>query len=330
MICINKKYYLIFMACSLWRFVPLQAQGKWDLNKIQSPVVLAGNDTVAYRDPAVLYWNETFYLFYTMMRIESDSIFAYVAQSESADLVHWTDSRILTQRSQELNYSSPGNVIRFKDEWVMCLQSYPRKNYTTDKMPRYGDENSRIYTMKSKDLYHWSEPVLLKVKGDVPFNEMGRMIDPFLLEDKDDKGRWWCFYKQKGVSMSYSYDLEHWTFAGHTDAGENVCVLADENGCYLLFHSPQNGIGIKYSYDLRHWEDTGTLITLGQKQWKWAAGRITAGMVCDCRNVEGIGKYLMFFHGSGPSTEPEGDFDKNSSIGIAWSDDLFHWDWKKF
>jgi len=35
----------------------------------------------------------------------------------------------------------------------------------------------------------------------------------------------------------------------------------------------------------------------------------------------------MFFHGSGPLTETQGDFDKNSSIGIAWSKDLIIWDW---
>jgi hypothetical protein len=35
----------------------------------------------------------------------------------------------------------------------------------------------------------------------------------------------------------------------------------------------------------------------------------------------------MFFHGSGPKTEPQGDFDRNASIGIAWSDDLVVWEW---
>lgn len=322
------RLYLIIV-CFLLFFLPVKAENVWNLSDIPSPIVLEGNDTVAYRDPAVLYWNDTFYLFYTMMRIENDSIFGYVAQSESTDLIYWTEPRILTERSQKLNYSSPGNVIRYRDEWVMCLQTYPRLNYTVDEMPRYGDETARIYIMKSKDLRYWSEPKLLKVKGDVSFKEMGRMIDPYLLEDRDQKGKWWCFYKQKGVSMSYSYDLEHWTFVGNTNAGENVCVLIDDKGRYILFHSPQNGIAVKCSEDLYHWKNIGKLIVMGQKHWKWAAGRITAGIVCDCRALKGIGKYLMFFHASGPLTESEGDFDKNSSIGIAWSDDLLNWDWKK-
>jgi len=35
----------------------------------------------------------------------------------------------------------------------------------------------------------------------------------------------------------------------------------------------------------------------------------------------------MFFHGSGPLTEEQGDFDKNASIGLAWSTDLRTWHW---
>ena len=89
----------------------------------------------------------------------------------------------------------------------------------------------------------------------------------------------------------------------------------------------KNGIGIKQSKDLKHWEDWGDLITLGQANWDWAKGRLTAATVVDLRQTEGIQKYLMFFHGSGPMTEEEGDFDRNASIGIAWSDDLTNWEW---
>ena len=47
-------------------------------------------------------------------------------------------SRLLLQRDQSLDYCSPGNVVRFKDEWILCLQSYPRPDYTADQKPRYG------------------------------------------------------------------------------------------------------------------------------------------------------------------------------------------------
>ncbi len=168
---------------------------------------------------------------------------------------------------------------------------------------------------------------MLKVKGnDVPVGEMGRMIDAFLVEDIKEKGKYWCFYKQRGVSMSYSYDLVNWTFFGFTESGENVCVLT-ENGEYILFHSPSNGIGIKKSVDLKNWTTRGDMITLGQGNWPWAKGRITAGTVVNLKDVKGIGNYLMFFHGSGPLTESKGDFDKNASLGIAWSKDLVNWEW---
>ena len=102
----------------------------------------------------------------------------------------------------------------------------------------FGDATARLFLMRSHDLTHWSEPELIPVKGqDVPEAEMGRMIDPYLLEDKDTPGRWWCFYKQNGASMSYTDDFRTWTYAGRIDCGENVCVLVEDDE-YVLFHSP--------------------------------------------------------------------------------------------
>ncbi|WP_353718754.1 hypothetical protein [Dyadobacter sp. 676] len=126
--------------------------------------------------------------------------------------------------------------------------------------------------------------------------------------------------------MSSSYDLKTWNYVGHTESGENVCVLV-ENNEYILMHSPKNGIGLKRSADLKTWKDYGSLITLGQGEWPWAKGRITAGAVVNLMHVPEFGKYVMLFHGSGPLTEEAGDFDKNASIGIAWSDDLLNWQW---
>lgn len=301
-----------------------QPEVRYDLAKLTSPVIFAGDSVTAFRDPAVLFDNNRFYLFFTVCKIQNDSIYSYTAQSESDDLLTWTAPRRITPNLQHKSYSSPGDVIRFRDEWIMCLQSYPRPGYTVDQMPRYGNQDSRLYMIRSKDLENWSEPELMRVKGNVPVQEMGRMIDPYLVADKDEPGKWWCFYKQDGVSMSYTYDMKTWTPYGSTSSGENVCVLT-ENNEYILFHSPKNGIGIQKSRTLQNWADWGEIITLGQNEWEWAKGRITAGTVVDLMNVAGINAYLMFFHGSGPLTEREGDFDRNSSIGIAWSTDLIRW-----
>lgn len=297
------------------------------LDQLPSPQLFKGNETTAYRDPAVIFHEGWFHLFFTLVEIESDGkIFSYTATSMSDDLIHWTLPRKLTPRDQHLNYSSPGNIIRFKDEWILCLQTYPRPDYVVSQMPKSGDKNARLFIMRSNDLQYWSKPELLKVKGaNVPVSEMGRMIDPYLLQDKDQPSKYWCFYKQNGVSSSYTYDFENWTYFGHTESGENVCVLVDNNQ-YVMFHSPGNGIGIKRSDNLVNWIDQVPLITLGQKDWQWASGRITAGTVIVMKDNPDA-KYLMFFHGSGPLKEKEGDFDKNASIGIAWSNDLQNWDW---
>ena len=92
-----------------------------------------------------------------------------------------------------------------------------------------------------------------------------------------------------------------------------------------MLHSPDNGIGVKRSPDLRTWRDEG-LLTLGQLEWPWAQGRLTAGFVLDLRREPEVGKYVLFFHGSGPEDERT-LFDTFASIGIAWSDNLHEWDW---
>lgn len=302
--------------------------GQSRLLKLKSPVLFKGDSVTAYRDPAILYHNKIYHLFFTLVEVEPDGkVFSYTASSQSLNLVKWSTPVKITPRDQKLDFCSPGNVIRYNDEWILCLQTYPRPDlYITEGM-RTGDATARIFIMRSRDLKNWTSPELMRVKGnDVPVNEMGRMIDPFLVRDKDENNKYWCFYKQRGVSMSWSNDLINWTFFGYTESGENVCVLT-ENNEYILFHSPSNGIGIKKSKDLKTWESWGELITLGQSEWQWARGRITAGAVINMTDVKGIGNYLMFFHGSGPLKEREGDFDKNASIGIAWSRDLQTWKW---
>lgn len=298
----------------------------FDLAQISDVRIFRGDDHTAYRDPAVRFHEGRFHLYFTLSRIEDGLAYNYTAQSESGDLIHWTPPEILTPKDQNLNYSSPGNVVRVGDEWVMCLQTYPTPGMTAERT-MWADDRARLFTMRSRDLRHWTQPELLPVKGpEVSREAMGRMIDPYLLADRDVPGRWWCFYKQNGASISCSDDFRTWVPAGRVPAGENVCVLAETNR-YVMMHSPANGLGLKVGTDPTHWQDLPGLITLGQSEWIWAKGRLTAGAIVDCRKIAGIGKYLLFFHGSGPKTEIEGDFARNASIGLAWSDDLIDWSW---
>ena len=306
-----------------------QSVNKIDLAGLKSVRLIEGDESHAYRDPAVVYHDGVFYMYYTLVEIEDNGkIFSYTAMSKSSDLKKWTPPRIITPKGDDLNYCSPGNVIRFKGQWILCLQTYPRKGYVKEQIPRFGDKTARVFIMRSRDLENWSEPELLKVKGpNVPRDEMGRMIDAYLVEDRDHSGKWWCFYKQRGASMSWSYDLKKWTYSGRIAAGENACVIVKDDK-YFLFHSPATGVGIKVSTDLKKWEDWGELITLGsgQQGWDWAKGRLTAGFVLDLTKDKRVGKYVMFFHGSGPEGENK-HFDNHASLGIAWSDDLKTWDW---
>ena len=286
-------------------------------------VIFKGDARTAYRDPAAVFDGDLCHLFFTLVETEADgSVHSYVAKSESVDLRTWTPPRKLTPKSDR-DYSSPGNVIRDGNGWVLCFQSYPRPGNRDDGVVRYADETARLFAMRSDDLVRWSEPELLRVKGPaVAEKDMGRMIDPYLIRGAD--GFWWCFFKQNGASMSRSRDLQTWEYVGRTEAGENVCVIPADHG-YLMFHSPRNGIAVKRSDDLVHWADVQGLITLGQTGWPWARGRLTAGFVLDGRSLPGVGTCVLFFHGSGPKAENEGDFDRNASIAMVTAADPLSW-----
>lgn len=302
----------------------LRAAGlRVQFGSLTSPVLFPGDARNAYRDPAAVYHDGWFWIYFTWVRTEDDGVpYSYVAWSRSRDLVSWSSPVALTARDLNLNFGSPGDVVRYQGEWVMCLQTYPRPHGE-----RYGNGDARVWSMQSRDLMHWSQPEILRVKGPhVPVEAMGRMIDPYLFQDKDVKGKWWCFYKQDGISRSWSSDLVRWTYAGKTEGGENPCVIVDR-GEYVMFCSPGNGIAVKRSQDLEHWRDEGTLL-LGQKDWPWAKGRLTAGFVLDLRREPRVGKALIFFHGSRwKEGDARGGFDTFASLGVAWSEDLVRWSW---
>ncbi len=297
----------------------------YELAALCSPILFRGDAQTAYRDPLILYHGGLFWLFYTLNTHDAvGRPFWQVAYSTSPDLGRWTAPTSITVRDRKLNFSSPGSIVRFRDQWVLSLQTYPTPGDST-----HGDDSCRLWQMRSADLRHWSDPELIRFLGpNVDNAQMPRMIDPYMLEDKNEPGKWWCFckIKQTGVSMAWSRDLETWHPDGREEGGENPCVIIQGND-YVLFHSPPNGIGVKRSQDLRNWRDEGVL-TLGQKNWPWAQGRLTAGFVIDARHVRGVERYIMVFHGSGPQDERT-YFHTFASIGIAWSEDLKTWHWPR-
>ena len=263
----------------------------------------------SYRDPAAFLENGKIYLFFTLVENTEDNQFFYVAQSESCDFIKWTKPTILTEKDNMKNYSSPGNVLKYNGCYYLTLQSYPR-----EKGQIYGNEKSRIFTMKSEDLTHWEKPVLLRVKGDIPEKNMGRMIDPYILPEKD---KFICFFKQNGVSFSISTDLINWQFQGSAECGENVCVIKKDNK-YIFFNSPKNGINIMSTKDFKNFKNI-TTVFLNQENKSWAKDRITAGFVVDVSSISPY-KYAMFYHG-----DNEDNYLFGASLAIAFSNDLLTW-----
>ena len=299
---------------------------KIDLESISSPILMMGNDNVGFRDPTLIYKDGIFYMYYSLVLTEEDEkIYWYVAYSKSEDLVSWSDPVTITQKNQNKNFGSPGNIVRFNDEWVLCMQTYVMPNFTRKNELRMGNADCRIWITRSKDLENWSEPEKLWVMGDQV--DPGRLIDAYLLEDKDESGKWWCFYKRNGASYSYSYDLKNWVYEGNVASGENVCVLVLDDAYYMM-HSPEIGMGVLKTKDFEKWDVVSDEITLGQEDWgHWAGQRVTAGFVLDLRSDPKVGKYLMFFHGQGPAPKSTEIIDSGTDLGIAWSDDLINWQW---
>ncbi|CAN0197923.1 unnamed protein product, partial [Chrysoparadoxa australica] len=137
-----------------WLFIVLQGcanQPNFDLSKIHTPIIFRGDAVTAYRDPAVLFHENTFYLFFTLVEIEQDGkVFSYTAYSSSNDLLDWSKPHKITPRDQHLNFSSPGNIINYQGEWILSLQTYPRPAHYITETKRYGNLDALIFIMTSK------------------------------------------------------------------------------------------------------------------------------------------------------------------------------------
>ena len=275
------------------------------------PIIFCGDEKYAYRDPACYFHDGVYHLFFTISEKDGGYMYNMVAHSISKDLKSFSAPEVITERDNIKNFCSPGNVIPFDGEFLICVTSYP--------MPRpfaeccCADETARLFFIKTKDFVNFSEPVRIYPKGMACECE-GRMIDPYVFY-KD--GEYHLFFKQNGVSRSRSRDLINWEFLGSTDGGENACVIKDDER-YLLIHSPKNGIGIKESRDLETWRDVGTY-TLDQENWDFASGRLTAAFAMPL-STELERKYAVFFHGSRADTYPETH--GIASLALAFTDDF--------
>lgn len=295
---------------------------KTDLSKITNPVIDEG-PAVAARDPALVFEDGVFRCFYTRVVKDKHRYRLSVVMVKSPDLVAWSSPEVLTD--SDLNYSSPGNIIRKDGQWILCVQSYPIEPGQT-----YGSEQSRLWLMRSQDLQRWTAPEPMHPAGcQAHWTTSHRQIDPYLVEHQ---GKYWCFYKTSGqLGLLVSENLTAWREAlpqrpvfssRDTPDGasiENPCVVPTEKG-FVLFFAPcrkDRGIGMAYSDDLLNWRD---IHYLDFPALPWANNGPTAAMVLDTR--KSLGVWLMTFHGE---QSGEGHHAHSAALGLAWSADLEHW-----
>ena len=275
------------------------------------PVIFSGNESVAYRDPAGYFYGGVYHLFFTVSTKRDGYMFNRVGHSTSTDLCTFSEPELITEWDCTKNFCSPGNVVKFGDEFLISVTSYPMPRPFLE-MP-CADETARLFFIKTKDFKTFSSPERIYPKGRDCTDE-GRMIDPYLLEAG---GEYRLYYKQNGISLSLSKDLSEWEYAGSCDGGENVCVI-EHDGRHILIHSPENGIGIRESTDLSEWRDVG-LYTLGLEHADFASGRITAGFAM--RTHGGAEhRYALLFHGSRADSYPETH--GAASLALAYTDDF--------
>ena len=261
------------------------------------PIIFSGNEKVAYRDPACIYADGIYHLFFTVSEKQDGYMYNFLAHSESADLKSFTEPKIITERDKNKNFCSPGCVMRIGDRYLICVTSYPMPEPYSVRW--YADDTARLYFIETKDFREFSEPKRIYPKGK-DCDDEGRMIDPYLLEDA---GRYLLFFKQNGVSISESHDLENWNYLGRVDGGENACIIED-CGKYTMLHSPENGIGIKTSENLTDWRDEGVFLPK-ESHKPWASGRLTAAFAMKNPKSDAPYKYIVFFHGSRADSYPE-------------------------
>lgn len=282
--------------------------------KINNPV-LDLSTKYFVRDPAVLYHGGTYYCYITLVQHSKERIQLNLGLTKSRDLMTWTEPTMLCD--SPLNFSSPGNVFRFKDKWYLCVQSYP-----INKGELWGNDSSRLWLMESSDLETWTEPRCIKHDGcTAKWANSARQIDPFIIENK---GVFYCYYKTDGmIGVMTSRDLESWTDCNEPAINpdcigatvENPCIIKHGNEFIMFFTLCKKcrGMCSAKSNDLLNWSEI-TELEFEDEFYIWAPNGPSAGMVVEKNSDE----WLMFLHG-------EKNEQHSSAMAVLKSTDLVNW-----
>ena len=271
---------------------------------------------IARRDPAAIEIDGVVHVFHTVVDVTTDPLSLWIEVTTSTDLKQWTAPERVTPPGP--NFSSPGNIVRRGDEWVLCLQSYP-----VPPGGIYADDRCRLWTMRSPDLRRWSDPVEVRITDG---SSARRRIDPFLVETDDGM---LCLHKDAGAIRALrstdamttwqSVDGPSLVDPASLPAGETVenpAVLAHPGGGWLLFTSsvrPGRGIRVARGSSPSEW---GPSIELDLPAVAWAPGGLSAATVL--ATPARAHAWTMFVHGE--ANDPH-----LADLTVLVSDDLDTW-----
>lgn len=300
------------------------------LKVLVNPVIGPRSGQAGVRDPAIYCHQGVVHCFYTATWWDGDELVSTIEHRRSIDLQHWSDPVLVGLPS----LCSPGNVLEVdlpgRKRFQLCCQHYPI-TLPIDGQGVYRHD-CRLWLLESDDLLHWSDPRIVSPAGAAAsWVTSPRQIDPGMIEHD---GRFWMLYKEEGgdgpesFGLLVSDDLARWQEAApdgpvigphNMPQGlgvENPMILRDGDE-YVCFFAPchdEHKVGMARSRNLLDWYDL-ELLDLPHRSWLRKGHN--APCVIDHRPYSG--KWLMAFHSCG--VVPMG-----GRIGLAWSDDLRHWE----
>ena len=291
--------------------------------------ILDDMPSFAIRDPAVIFHENLYAIFYTRVDLRSENLSLSIQMRTTADFRTFSAERDVFTGPQ--HYSSPGNIFRHpkSGRWAICFQSYP-----FGPGQRWGDDRSRLFLSESDDLVTWDRPQVLVEQGaQLDYTDSPRQIDPYVVLDGP---RAWCFYKSQGqLNVLLSEDgLSTWTEAcpqrpvigcqqmPEGEPVENPCIFRHD-GQWWAFCSPctdprRQAFG--RSENLLDWPK---MTYVEFPELPWATHGPTAPAILDQRDSP-LGAWLMLFHGDCDPVVTGHE----AVLGMAVSDDLLHWNFK--
>lgn len=283
------------------------------------------------RDPAAIYNEGVFYLYFTVQFNQS-----YWSAPEGFQVFVTTTTDFkdfsLPQPITPKGYVSPGSVVKCNGKWYISLTRYPWPG--------------AVAVAESDDLLHWSEPRVVvptchgsywsgsgELYGEIPPHGP---IDGFLVQWQ---GKYYMLYTdaQKGTTTQHlgiavSDDMQKFTdltpdeplldsdFYNYNKGIENVSMVVDGDKLVLFCSVGMAGqrIAMLTSKDIMSWGKLDNTAEVSGLQQQWSKYAACAQFVADWRDITGYW-HMIFMGGQEAVCE-------RFAFGMARSKDLENWE----